>query len=86
MVRFFDYRPRYRALKSEIDEAIGRVLSSGRLILGPEVEAFEREFASNCGSMPSGSARKDMPSERKLSAGDFNQLVISSKNRATLHL
>ncbi len=40
----------YRAHKSEIDEAIQRVLESGRYILGPEVEAFEREFAEQLGA------------------------------------
>lgn len=35
----------YLARKSEIDDAIARVLANGRYILGPEVEAFEVEFA-----------------------------------------
>jgi dTDP-4-amino-4,6-dideoxygalactose transaminase len=35
-----------RVHRQEIDEAIARVLDSGRYILGPEVEAFEREFAA----------------------------------------
>ena len=33
----------------EIDAAIAKVLKSGRYILGPEVEAFETEWASWCG-------------------------------------
>jgi dTDP-4-amino-4,6-dideoxygalactose transaminase len=49
VVRYFDYRPEYRALKDEIDDAIARVLESGRLILGPEVEGLEREFADYAG-------------------------------------
>ena len=36
----------YRSLKAEIDEALGRVLASGRYVLGPEGEAFEREIAA----------------------------------------
>jgi UDP-N-acetyl-3-dehydro-alpha-D-glucosamine 3-aminotranferase len=40
----------YRALKAEIDAAVGRVLASGRYILGPEGEAFEREIASFTGA------------------------------------
>jgi dTDP-4-amino-4,6-dideoxygalactose transaminase len=36
----------YRALQSEIDRAVARVLSSGWYILGGEVRAFEAEFAS----------------------------------------
>jgi len=30
--------------------AIARVIESGRFVLGPEVEAFETEFASSCGA------------------------------------
>jgi len=39
----------YRAARSRIDRAIARVLASGRYVLGPEVEAFEREFAAYIG-------------------------------------
>jgi dTDP-4-amino-4,6-dideoxygalactose transaminase len=39
----------YLAYKSEIDEAIKRVLQSGWYILGQEVSAFEREFAAYLG-------------------------------------
>jgi dTDP-4-amino-4,6-dideoxygalactose transaminase len=36
----------YRALKSEIDAAVARALSSGWYILGNELRAFETEFAA----------------------------------------
>ena len=36
----------YRAFKNEIDEAVARAFSSGRYILGAEVQAFEAEFAA----------------------------------------
>jgi dTDP-4-amino-4,6-dideoxygalactose transaminase len=36
----------YRALKTEIDEAVARALSSGWYILGNELRAFETEFAA----------------------------------------
>src|SRR5215469_13167052 len=39
----------YRAAQRRIDRAIARVLASGRYVLGPEVEAFEREFAAYIG-------------------------------------
>jgi len=39
----------YLASKTEIDDAIRRVLEHGRYILGPEVEAFEREFGQFLG-------------------------------------
>lgn len=42
-------RAQYEASRAEIDEAIGRVLASGRYILGDEVSAFECEFADYVG-------------------------------------
>jgi len=45
-VRFLDLRAQYRSIKSEIDEAVLHVLESSQYVLGPEVEAFEREFAA----------------------------------------
>lgn len=39
----------YRASRSRIDRAVRRVLASGRYVLGPEVEAFEREFSAYIG-------------------------------------
>jgi dTDP-4-amino-4,6-dideoxygalactose transaminase len=40
----------YRALKSEIDAAVHRVLDSGWYILGSEVRAFEADFAAWLGA------------------------------------
>ena len=45
MIDFFDYRPQLDRYRGEFDAAIARVLASGQLILGEEVEAFEEEFA-----------------------------------------
>jgi len=45
-----DPRANYLAHKPEIDEAISRVLESGRYILGRETEAFEKEFAAYLGA------------------------------------
>jgi dTDP-4-amino-4,6-dideoxygalactose transaminase len=47
-VPFLDLRAAYLELKDAIDEGVARVLSSGYYILGPEVEAFEAEFAHYC--------------------------------------
>lgn len=47
-VPFLDVRDVYRELKDETDAAMARVADSGSYILGQEVEAFEREFASYC--------------------------------------
>ena len=48
-VPILDLTRQYETIKPEIDVAISRVLSSGRFILGPEVEAFEREIAEYVG-------------------------------------
>lgn len=47
-IPFLDLGAAYRELKTEIDTAIQRVLDSGWYILGPEVEAFEAEWAAYC--------------------------------------
>ena len=43
-----DLTAQYRGIKDEVDLVVSQVLSSGRFILGPEVEAFEEEFAAYC--------------------------------------
>ena len=48
MVPFADLPAQYRALKPEIDAAVGRVLENAQFILGPAVAAFERDFAAFC--------------------------------------
>lgn len=50
MIPFLDLAAPYRELKAEIDAAVSRVLNSGWYILGPEVEAFEGEWADYCGA------------------------------------
>lgn len=47
-VPFLDVGAAYRELKLEIDAAVMRVLNSGWYILGPEVDAFETEWAAYC--------------------------------------
>ena len=48
-IRSFDCVEQLRELRGEILEAVERVLTSGRLILGPEVAEFEREFSGALG-------------------------------------
>jgi dTDP-4-amino-4,6-dideoxygalactose transaminase len=50
MIAMADLAREYAALRSEIDGAVGRVLSRGWFVLGAEGEAFEAEWASYCGS------------------------------------
>jgi dTDP-4-amino-4,6-dideoxygalactose transaminase len=49
-VPFLDLQLCYQELKEELDAAYHRVMSSGRYVLGPEVETFEAEFAAYCGA------------------------------------
>ena len=48
MIPFNDLQLQYRCIKKEIDAAVAKVLSSSQFILGPEVNAFEEEFAEYC--------------------------------------
>jgi len=49
-VPFFEVRPACDELRAELDAAVARVMDSGWFVLGPEVEAFERELAAYCGA------------------------------------
>ncbi|HEX2044163.1 MAG TPA: DegT/DnrJ/EryC1/StrS family aminotransferase [Gaiellaceae bacterium] len=44
-----DVKAQYAPLLDELKETLGRVLESGRFVLGPEVAAFEREAAAYLG-------------------------------------
>ena len=44
-VKFLDLQTQYRSIKDEVDAAVLNVLASSQYVLGPEVEAFERQFA-----------------------------------------
>ncbi len=49
-IPFLDLRPAYDELRDDLDAAYRRVMASGRYVHGPELEAFEREFAAYCGA------------------------------------
>ncbi len=49
-IPLINLKAQYRAIKTEIDRAIRRVLGRGQFILGQEVEALERELAAYCGT------------------------------------
>lgn len=49
-VPLLDLKGQYRALKAELDEAVGRVVESQYFILGPEVAALEQEIAAYSGA------------------------------------
>jgi dTDP-4-amino-4,6-dideoxygalactose transaminase len=48
MIPFVDLQAQYRSIRSEIDDAVLRVLDSAQVVLGPAVAEFEREFAAYC--------------------------------------
>jgi len=50
IVPFLDLKSVYKELKNELDAAYQRVMNSGWFIMGAELEAFEEEFASFCGT------------------------------------
>lgn len=47
-IPFLDVAAAYAELQDELDAAARRVMASGQFILGPEVTAFEEEFAAYC--------------------------------------
>ena len=49
-VPFLDLKSVHQELSNEINDAISRVVNSGHYILGPELEMFEKEFATYCGA------------------------------------
>lgn len=48
-VPLLDLKGQYQSIKTEIAEAMNKVLESQYFILGPEVEALEKEIAQYCG-------------------------------------
>jgi len=49
-MRFLNLQRQYKSIKKEIDAAIKRTLEGGNFIGGKEVEKFEKETASFCGT------------------------------------
>ncbi len=48
-VPYFDLQRQYEKLKNELDTLLLQTAASGRYVLGPAVEEFEKAFASYCG-------------------------------------
>jgi dTDP-4-amino-4,6-dideoxygalactose transaminase len=49
-IPLIDLQPGTKKIRKEIDAAVARVLDSTAFVLGPELEAFEAEFAKYCGA------------------------------------
>jgi dTDP-4-amino-4,6-dideoxygalactose transaminase len=50
MIPFLDLKAQYHSIKPEIDAAVFGILESSQFVLGEEVAAFERNFATYCGA------------------------------------
>ncbi|MFS2179693.1 DegT/DnrJ/EryC1/StrS family aminotransferase [Rhizobium pisi] len=50
MIKFLDLHAQYFSIKSDIDDAIAKVLASSAFIGGPNVKEFEQEFADYLGA------------------------------------
>jgi dTDP-4-amino-4,6-dideoxygalactose transaminase len=50
MIAYSDLNPVNNMIRDELDEAYKRVMNSGWFILGRELEEFEHEYASYCGT------------------------------------
>ena len=48
-IKFYDFRRRLKLERDEIHRAVETVIELGSLVLGPSVEAFEREFSEHFG-------------------------------------
>lgn len=75
-----DLRAQYATIQTEIDGALARVLQSGRFIGGPEVAAFEREWAAYCGAeycvgVSSGTAALEL-TLRALGVGLGDEVIV----------
>ncbi len=49
-IPFVDLKAQYQSLKQQVDPAILDVLANAQFVLGPAVEAFEKNFAAYCGT------------------------------------
>ena len=47
-IPFIDLKPAITLIKNDIEVVLQRVLDRGIFLRGPEVEAFEREWAAYC--------------------------------------
>ena len=81
-VRFFDLRPTHEEIREELDQAIRRVIDAGQFILGPEVTAFEEEFAAYVGTASCVGVGNGLDALelglRALGVGDGDEVIVPS--------
>ncbi|MFA6600888.1 MAG: DegT/DnrJ/EryC1/StrS family aminotransferase [Candidatus Omnitrophota bacterium] len=49
VVPYFDLNRQYPLFSPQVEQAVLRVMRSGKFVLSPDVEAFEKGFAESCG-------------------------------------
>jgi len=49
-IPLLDLKEQYKLIQDEIKSAVEKVLKSGNYILGPNVEALEKEISTYCGT------------------------------------
>lgn len=79
-VPFIDLRTQHRALKQDIEKAIGQVMDRADFALGKDVTEFEEEFAAFCGTqyavgVDSGLAALEM-SLRAFGIGPGDEVIV----------
>lgn len=82
MIPFLDLKSPHIELRDEIDEAIMRVVDSGWYILGPEVDAFEAEYAAysdaaHCVSLANGLDALHL-ALRAIDVGPGDEVIVPS--------
>jgi dTDP-4-amino-4,6-dideoxygalactose transaminase len=79
-VPLVDLKAQYRAIQPEIEDAMRRVIERTDFILGPEVEAFEQQFAGYCGvehAIGCGSGTEALHLAHKaLGIGESDEVII----------
>lgn len=50
LIPLVDLQAQYHSIRDEIDGAVRRVIENAQFIMGPDVAAFEQEFAAWCGA------------------------------------
>ncbi len=82
MIPFLDVGAAYTELKDDIDQAVQTVLESGWYILGPEVDAFEAEWAAFCGAEHAVGVANGLDaltlSLRALDVGSGDEVIVPS--------
>lgn len=81
-VSFLDVGATYTALSSEIDAAYRRIMTSGWYLLGPELEAFESDFAAHSGAVACAGVGSGLDalvlSLRALDVGPGDEVIVPS--------